>query len=259
MPAELKVVDDGAVRVIRLSHPARRNALDEGAIAELAKVVRGAEVEGVRCLLLRGEGTAAFCAGYDLTALAQVGPEGELPDERLEETLELLATSPVPSIALVHGPAFGAGCDLACACDFRIGSGQATFCMPPARLGVVYAAGGISRVSSLVGPTRAKRMFFTGAAIPPGVAFDWGLLDELHDLPEPAEQAAFALARQIAGLAPLAVHGMKRTFAALAGKPLSSETAHQLRALRRAAFQSEDAAEGRAAFLEKRPPSFKGR
>jgi enoyl-CoA hydratase/carnithine racemase len=259
MPAELKWFDDGAVRVLTLSHPARRNALDPGAIDQLAQAVRGAESEGVRCLIVRGEGSAAFCAGYDLNALAQIGPTGELPDEVLEETLDALSASPIPSLALVHGPAFGAGCDLACACDFRIGSAQATFCMPPARLGVVYAASGISRVSAIVGPARAKRMFFTGAAIPPGVAFDWGLLDELHDLPEAADEAAMTLARQIAQMAPLAVHGMKRTFAALAGKPLSSETAHALRELRRTAYRSEDATEGRNAFLEKRPPVFKGK
>ena len=73
-------------------------------------------------------------------AEAQVGPAGALPDDALEQALNQLASAPIPSIALVHGPAFGAGCDLACACDLRVGSDAALFCMPPARLGVVYAA-----------------------------------------------------------------------------------------------------------------------
>ena len=259
MPAALRVEDRGGVRTLTLSHPARKNALDEGVIESLRQAVEGAEAAGARALLVRGEGDEAFCAGYDLHALAAVGPSGELPDDALEEALSALAACPVPSIALVHGPAFGAGCDLACACDLRVGSATATFCMPPARLGVIYAASGLSRVQALVGPARAKRMFFTALKVDAARAQDWGLLDELHPTVAEADAAASSWAETIASMAPLAIRGMKRTFAAIAGARLDAVEVSALRQLRREAFSSADAREGRAAFLEKRAPKFTGR
>lgn len=259
MPAQLRIEDRaGGIRVLSIHHPARKNALDAAAIAALSASLAPERLAGVRALVIRGDGHDAFCAGYDLTALADVGPNGELPDDSLEAALEQLAACPVPSIALVHGPAFGAGCDLACACDVRIGSESARFCMPPARLGVVYAAAGIARVRALVGPARAKRMFFTGMVVGSGRALEWGLIDERLPATE-AEAAAVSLAETIAQMAPLAVRGMKQTFAALAEGPISPERSAGLRALRREAFQSDDAREGKAAFLEKRPPRFAGK
>jgi enoyl-CoA hydratase/carnithine racemase len=250
VPARVGIEDRAGIRVLTLDHPARKNALDPGAIEALHQALRPEALEGVRVLLLRGAGQDAFCAGYDLNALAEVGVSGALPDDALEQALNQLASAQVPSIALVHGPAFGAGCDLACACDLRVGSDAALFCMPPARLGVVYAASGMARLASIVGLPRAKRMFFTGKTVPAEQAQAWGLLDERAAVPE-AERLAWELAETISRMAPLAVQGMKRTFAG--AEP------SVLRALRREAFASEDAREGKAAFLEKRRPVFKGK
>lgn len=259
MPAVLSIEDRaGGIRAITIDHPPRKNALDAGAIDALARALEPQALREVRVLVVRGAGQDAFCAGYDLTSLASVGPAGELPDDTLELTLSRLAAATVPSIALVHGAAFGAGCDLACACDFRVGSASAVFCMPPARLGVVYAAPGISRVQALVGAARAKRMFFTATKVPSALALEWGLLDEAHAEAADAELAAFALAETISSMAPLAVRGMKRTFAALGEDALNPVVQDELRALRREAFASRDAQEGKAAFLEKRPPRFSG-
>src|SRR6185503_2138688 len=92
-----------------------------------------------------------FSAGYDLTALNGF-PEGTpLPDERLGVVLDRLMHHPAPSVALVSGIAVGAGCELAAACDFRVGNSAARFSMPPAKLGVVYALKGLRRLSSRVG------------------------------------------------------------------------------------------------------------
>lgn len=165
--------------------------------------------------------------------------------------LLLLEAHPVPSVALIQGPAYGAGCDLATACDFRIGSEQAVFCMPPARLGIVYGQEGIRRMIALCGVSFARRMFLTGRVVQSAEAERHGLLDVLAD---DAQAAALELCRELLSAAPLAVAGMKATFHALA----HGGDEAPLRQLRRKAFLSEDAKEGRAAFLEKRRPRFRG-
>ena len=253
----LEVEDrEGGVRVLTLVRPARRNALDDALIAQLHAALAPGACEGVRVLLLRGHG-GTFCSGYDLTGLGPPAPGGPLPDDALMETLARLESHPVPSVALVQGAAFGAGFDLASACDFRVGTPDAVFSMPPARLGVVYSASGIARVSRLVGTARAKALFLTGRRLDAQTALAWGLLDECLPAAE-AEAHALALCAQLAQGAPLAVAGMKETFRLLGAPQLPPAEAERLRALRAEAFGSEDAREGRAAFLEKRPPHFRG-
>ncbi|MBF5044422.1 enoyl-CoA hydratase/isomerase family protein [Aggregicoccus sp. 17bor-14] len=246
------------VRVLTLARPSRRNALDDALVAALHAALAPEACAGVRALLLRGHG-GTFCSGYDLTGLGPPAPGGSLPDDALMALLARLESHPVPSVALVEGAAFGAGFDLAAACDFRVGTQSALFSMPPARLGVVYSADGIARVSRLVGPARAKLLFLTGRKLEGAAALAWGLLDECHPEAAGAEGAALALCEAIAAGAPLAISGMKETFRRLARAPLTPEEAGHLRQLRAEAFASEDAREGRAAFLEKRRPRFTGR
>jgi len=251
--AALRVEDraDG-LRVLTLVNPARRNALDDGQVAALQAAL--ALPAGTRAVLVRGEG-GPFCAGYDLSQLGTAAG-GILPDDALMAALLTLEQCTVPTVALVEGVAYGAGFDLACACDFRIGGPSARFCMPPARLGIVYSAEGVARLSRLVGPARAKWLMLTAETLGADAALTWGLLDALT--PD-AEPHALALCQRLARQAPLAVAGLKQTFQVLARGPASALDGERLRALRTAAFQSEDAREGRAAFLEKRPPLFLGR
>lgn len=258
MDARLGIEDrSDRVRVLTLDNPARKNALDEGLLLALREALASAESAGVRALLLRGRGSA-FCAGYDLNQSFEVGGEEPLPDHLLGDVLGELERLPIPSVALVTGPAFGAGCDLAAACDFRVASPQAAFCIPPAKLGVIYAPDGLARVAALVGRSTAKLLFLTGRKVGAEEALRFGLCDELHPAEE-AEGRALALCAELAANAPLAIRGMKRAFQLL-GRPLLSEAERaELEALRRVAFASDDAREGRAAFLEKRPARFTGR
>lgn len=247
--------EDG-VRVLTLHNPARRNALNDGMLAQLDAALDAPP--SVRAFLVRGSAAGgAFCSGYDLTHL---GPpvDGRLPDDPLVACLLKLERHPVPSVALVRGAAFGAGFDLASACDFRIGTPDALLSMPPARLGIVYSAEGLARVTRLVGLARAKALFLTARRLDGPTALAWGLLDEC--LPaEEAEARALELCGTLAAGAPLAVSGMKEVFGLLSRPPLSEEGQARVRTLRATAFASEDAKEGRAAFLEKRPPRFQGR
>ncbi len=240
------------IRALTLSNLARKNALDDHALGQLRAALLSEDP--VRCWLVRGAGSCAFSAGYDLSALTHVG-EGPLPDERIAEVFDLLQHHPAPSVALVTGPAFGAGCELACACDFRVGDAQAMFCLPPAKIGVVYAARGIQRVAAITGLGRAKWMFLTGARVEAEEARMFGLLDVLTT---GAEARALAVCRELALAAPLAIAGMKRTFSVLMRGGPSSEERVELEELRRAAFNSADAREGREAFLARRAPKFSG-
>jgi len=251
----LRVEDlEEGIRVLTISNPARRNALDEGLVARFDEALASASGR-VRALLIRGEG-GTFCSGYDLNLLAAPS-EGSLPDDSLVACLSRLEAHPVPSVALVRGAAFGAGFDMAASCDFRVGAEDALFCMPPARLGIVYSPEGLARVARLVGVARAKRLFLTGSRLAASEARDWGLLDECHPAAEVEEQA-LALCRTLASQAPLAVEGMKESFGLLSRAGLSAEEMAHLREVRARAFASEDAKEGRAAFLEKRAPRFRG-
>jgi enoyl-CoA hydratase/carnithine racemase len=248
----------GGIRVLVLSSPKKRNALDPTLLALLRDALLPEASAGVRAFLVRGEGEKAFCAGYDIESLAPPLASSPLPDELLGEVLAMLERHPVPSVALVRGAAFGAGCELAAACDFRVGAEDAVFCMPPARLGVVYAPEGLYRVMALLGRARAKLMFLTGRKVDARAALEWGLLDELRPAAD-AERTALELCLELAQGAPLAIQGMKRAFGLLSRTQLTTEERAELHQVRRAAFLSEDALEGRQAFLDKRPPRFTGR
>ncbi len=254
-PSALHVEDrDDGVRVLTLSNPARRNALDDSQVARLDEALASAPGRA-RAVLIRGAG-GAFCSGYDLNLLA-APTKDRLPDDALMACLARLEALPLPSVALVQGPAFGAGFDLSASCDFRVGAEDALFSMPPARLGIVYAPDGLMRAARLVGVARAKNLFLTGRRLDAKDALAWGLLDECLPAAD-AEARALELCRTLAGQAPLAVAGMKETFGLLTRASLSDEERAHLREVRARAFASEDAREGKAAFLEKRTPRFRG-
>lgn len=254
MAATLKVKDlPGGIRELTVSNPARKNALDDGLLEQLARALDDAA--GVRAWLVRGAGTGIFSAGYDLTALSEVQPGTPLPDERLGEVLDALSRHPAPSVALVTGPAIGAGCELAVACDFRVGDERALFAMPPAKIGVVYALKGMRRLIARVGEGRARYMFLTGRRVGAEEALRYGLLDVLA---VDAESAALALCAELASNAPLAVRGMKLGLGLLEDGGGTAEGRAEYEALRRASFNSKDAREGRDAVLEKRSPRFTG-
>jgi enoyl-CoA hydratase len=251
----------GDVRVVVVDHPAKRNALDYASLAAIEAACAAAARDGVRCLVFRGAGDRAFSSGFDIEAIP-VGPaEGDRPDLAVERTMEAVAAVPCPTIAFLNGPAFGAGGELAASCDLRVAREGIAIGMTPARLGVVYPPPGLRRFLHLVGPAHAREIFFTGRPVPAQRALAIGLVDRLLPAAE-AEAAAFALAEEIAGNAPLAVQGMKRVFRLLeasAERGLTDAERDEVTELRRRAFESDDVGEGRAAFLEKRPPRFRGR
>jgi len=211
--------------------------------------------------VFRGAGDKAFCSGFDIEAIPTGPQDGDRPDLAVERTMEAVEAVPCPTIAFLNGSAFGAGGELAVSCDLRVASQGIFLGMPPARLGVVYPAGGLRRFLSLLGPARAKEMFFTGKPVEAERALQIGLVDRLLP-PGEAERNALELAEEIARNAPLAVQGMKRILRLLEAaheRGFTPGEREEIDRTRRVAFESQDTAEGRLAFLEKRAPRFQGK
>ncbi len=260
-PPRIASADRGAVRVVTVENPAKRNALDFRALDELEAACAAAARDGVRCLVLRGAGDVAFSSGFDLAEMSLVNARGDRPDEAVERAADALAALPCPTVAYLNGPAYGGAFELAVTCDLRVARAGVLLGMTPAKLGVVYPEGGLRRFADLVGSARTRELFFTGRPVDADTALAWGLVNRVVPQAD-AEAAALAMADEIAANAPLAVQGMKRILRLLEGtheRGLAEREREEIALLRRRAFESEDIQEGRAAFQERRPPRFGGR
>jgi len=256
---KIRTEDRGGVRVLVIDNPQKRNALDFASLAELEAACVAAARDRVRCLVLRGAGDQAFSSGFDLGAMDD-GQGGDRPDLAAERAMEAVEAVPCPTVAFVNGAAFGAGCELAATCDLRVASAGIMLGMPPAKLGVVYAAAGLRRFLALMGAAHTREMFFTGRPIEAEAALALGLVSRVVPA-ERAEAEVLALAEEIAANAPLAVQGMKRILRLLEAsheRGLTEPEREEIALLRTRAFESADLREGRVAFQERRPPRFRG-
>jgi enoyl-CoA hydratase/3-hydroxyacyl-CoA dehydrogenase len=209
----------------------------------------------VRALVIASANPMLFCAGADIKAFTKLdAAAGGRMAEQTHELLRAMERSPVATIAAVNAVAFGGGCELAMACDFRLAAESATFGQPEINLGIIPGFGGTQRLPRLVGEAKALEMNLTGDAISAQHAYEHGLAHRVvkdHELFDVALQWA----RKLAGQAPLAVEQIKRVSAA-------GELDAGLDAEKKgfaAVFASEDGREGISAFLEKRSPRFQGR
>jgi enoyl-CoA hydratase/carnithine racemase len=246
---------DGRVGVATIDRTERRNALD----SEHCDRLRAA-LESNRDLLavvVTGAGSA-FCAGADLgTRFADGGGRGaDTFRPAFELVLDAIVDHPAPVIAAIHGPAIGAGMQLAVACDLRVAALGARLAIPGGKLGIHLSARNIWRLANLVGQGAARDFLLAGRTVDAEEALRVGLVQYVdHD----ALGAALALAGEIAASAPLTVRGHKQALNLVAEAQWLGEGARaQIAAQEAAAFASNDLQEGMAAFAEKRTPNFKG-
>ncbi|HYI82697.1 MAG TPA: enoyl-CoA hydratase/isomerase family protein [Acetobacteraceae bacterium] len=249
---------DGARATIRLNRPRHMNRIQPEDIDALVRLFDEVDAESaLRVLVLTGTGRA-FSAGYHLGDLHEraegAGRGGGVPSfEGMVNRLEALR---VPTICRLQGGVYGGSTDLALSCDFRIGHAGVEMFMPAGRLGVHYYEAGMRRYVSRLGLNAAKRLFLTAERIDAAEMLRIGYLT--HLVPDEAglDPAIDALAGRIAGLAPLAVQGMKRALNEIAHGALDVPAleARQVRC-----SESEDLKEGLAAFWAKREPAFRGR
>ena len=222
-----------------LSHPAKRNALSPEMLAWLQR--RAAALSG-EVVLLTGEGEPSFCAGFDLDALPEDPvPKNmsEAPDAALIAATAALRRADATLIAVLHGPIFGAGVELACCCDLRIARDDTRFTVPAARLGVVYHPAGVDLLHRCLGLALTQRLLLLGDTI---------------DAAELADAAQAVAERLLAG-SPASIRAHRDRLRGLDpdGEPDRYEAA------RLAAYHSDDYREARAAARERRPARFTGR
>jgi enoyl-CoA hydratase len=250
---------EGGVGIATFDRPKALNALDTRTIRELGELLSAAEADAsLRALVLTGGGEKAFVAGADIAEMSALTPlEARRFAEAGQRTFERLEALPIPTIAAVNGFALGGGCELAMACDLVYASEKARFGQPEVNLGIIPAFGGTQRLQRRVGPARALEMILTGDMADAATAKAWGLaLDVLP--PEKLLDHALAQARKIAAKGPAAVAAAKRILRATAAPRLAAGQLMEAEAFG-ALFGTEDAREGLAAFVAKRPAQFKGR
>jgi enoyl-CoA hydratase/carnithine racemase len=250
---------DGHVATITLRNEGRYNAMSMAMWQQLGTTLTVLEGDtNVRAVVLRGDGDKAFVSGADIS---EFGEKRNDPasvaayDAAVANAQSSLAGFRCPIIAAISGICYGGGLGLVLACDIRYASPTAKFRMPAARLGLGYAYSGMKRMVAVLGVARASEVFYTASVYSADDALRIALVAGVHD---DVFEAASKTAAMIASNAPLTIRAAKQAFSALLAGGEPADVA-AVDAAVKACFKSEDYAEGRAAFAEKRTPQFVGR
>jgi enoyl-CoA hydratase len=243
----------GARATIRLNRPKHLNRLQAEDLDALLGLFDRIEADAaIRVLVLTGTGRA-FSAGYDLNSVAERAVsthEENSAGSAFEVVVNRLEDLGVPTICRLNGGVYGGSTDLALACDFRIGVDTGEMFMPAARLGLHYYKSGIARYVSRLGADNAKKLFLTAEKIGAPEMLRIGYLTAMVPA-ESLDEEVDRLAALLAGNAPVAMAGMKRTINEIAHGKLDEVAAD-----RRARMRGAEIKEGVRAFAEKRPPKF---
>jgi enoyl-CoA hydratase len=271
--ANLTIERDGAVATLFLDRPEKLNALHRALWHSIPAAVAALDADpDVRVIVLAGKGKA-FCAGIDLMDHAQglgggslsggagspVAQRRQLYDDirAYQRTCSCFADTNKPVIAAIHGACIGAGMDLVTACDIRLASAEAVFSVRETRIAMVADVGSLQRLPRVIGDGAAREWIFTGADYTAQQAREVQLLNAV--LPDPAAvlMRARELASAIAANSPLAVQGSKQVLGFASRREVDAQLDYV--ALWNAAFlHSEDLGEAMQAFIQRRPPQFRG-
>ncbi|SHL91474.1 enoyl-CoA hydratase [Bradyrhizobium lablabi] len=253
-------VTDG-VGVITFNNPAKRNAMSldmwEGLGSALIEL---RDNDDVRVVIMVGAGDKAFVSGADISQFEKVRHNAAASEEyskKSEAQRALLANYPKPIIACIRGFCLGGGMQVAMAADIRIASDNSQFGIPAAKLGIAYGYDGLRHLVSLVGPSWAQLIMYTGMKIDSAEALRIGLVDRVSPDAE-LWNATMEIARTISGNAPLAIKAAKITIAQVLKDP-DKRDMNAIKQVGTDCMDSADFREGRQAFMEKRKPKFSGR
>ncbi len=266
----LTIERDGPVATLWLDSPERRNAMGPAFWIDLHRAMHTLSDDAtVWAVVLAAKGRS-FTVGLDLKAmgplLLQPSPNGSDAQrrralwrevKRLQAAISSVADCPKPVIAAVQGHCIGGGMDLITACDMRLASADATFSVRETKIAIVADLGTLQRLPAIIPQGHVAELVFTGKDISAERARQIGLVNDVYPDAEALLEAAYALAREIAANSPLAVQGAKAVLRAGEGRTV--EEALDYVALWNASFlHSNDLTEAVTAFMEKRPPVFKG-
>jgi enoyl-CoA hydratase len=254
----LRVEVEGAVAVLTIDRPEKRNALSGQVRAELIDALDALrDDDRVRVLVVTGAGEKAFVAGADIAEFAERTPLEQRAAMTGRRVFDEIAAYPKPVIAMINGFCLGGGCELALACDLRIAADSAKLGQPEINLGIIPGGGGTQRLPRVVGTGQAMRLVLTGELIDAAEALRIGLVDVVHPAGE-LRARTLETARAMAAKSPVALRMAKSAVRAAAEMPLEAGLAYETE-LFVTCFASDDRREGVAAFLEKRPAAFRGR
>ena len=245
------------VALVTIDRPDALNALSFDLLDDLADALEALDGnEACRAIVLTGAGSRAFAAGADIKELASQSSASLHAGGRFG-AWDRVAAIGLPLIAAVRGFALGGGCELAMTCDMIVAGDDATFGQPEILLGVMPGAGGMQRLTRAIGQARAMELILTGGSMSADAAEAAGLVTRVVPA-EATVDAALELAMRIAAMPPLAVRAAKRAVRIAAERPLSDGLALERDGFF-ALFDTDDQAEGMAAFTSKRSPVWTGR
>jgi len=252
---------DGAIGWMTFNNPLRRNAVS----VEMWQAIPGvlAEFEAdpdIRVIVFTGAGDKAFVSGADISQFAEQRADraaNEIYSAQSAATNRAMVRLSKPSIAMIRGYCIGGGMAVALTCDLRICSEDARFAIPAARLGLGYGFEGIKTLTDLVGPSFAKEIMFTARQFDAHEALRIGLVNKVTASGD-LEAAVRDYAAMIGQNAPLTVKASKMAVREAMKDPDRRQLDEVNQAID-ACFQSQDYAEGRTAFMEKRSPVFQGK
>ena len=252
---------DGAALHIRFNNPARHNALSVDMWEAVPPLLERAAKDGaIRVVVFSGEGEKAFVSGADISQFEDMRAAKEAVkkyEAMAEAALEGIYEFEKPSIALIRGYCIGGGVNVAIACDIRLASTDSIYSIPASRLGLGYRFSAMRNLTHLIGPGHAKDIFFTGRRFDAAEALRMGLVNRVSE-PGQLEALLAEYTGAIATGAPLTIKAGKRIIREVL-KPTNEIDMEMCRGLILECFESEDYAEGRKAFMEKRKPRFKGK
>jgi enoyl-CoA hydratase/carnithine racemase len=251
----LNVTRDGAVGVLTIDRPEKRNAMTAAMWAALPGVLDGlARDPAVRVLVVTGAGPS-FCAGADIAdLLSGPDPEDPMADVRRDNLAAQAALRdfPKPTVALIRGHCIGGGVELAVACDLRFTDPTGVFGVTPAKVGVVYTPSSTKALIDLVGPARTKYLLFSGELLDAPTALRIGLVDRLV----PAGDLEAEVHRFAAVLASRSALSQRATKDVVAALTAGDDGEQSVARWYRETIATGELAEGVAAFAERRPPRF---
>ena len=256
MSDNIKIERDGFVGIITINRPEKLNSMTPEMASALVEAVTGFNTDdAIRCVILTGAGDKAFSAGSDIRVLDDYDTPWNFRNR--PDYCDAIRALLKPSIAAVNGYAFGGGLETAMACDIRIAADTASFAAPEIKLGWIGGGGMAVNLAHAVGPSNAALMIMTGDPIDALQAERWGLVSRVVPQSSLLDEAR-KIALAIAARAPIAAETAKLNLRAAWNKSTADAITYE-RDLQTICFATDDAREGRAAFKEKRLPTFKRR